>query len=96
MVIGLDHFSKFGFEVRGVPSFPPKMQNDENKVLDEVNIKSEDHEEVDGLTAPDLSHEVKDAQDKDQQLSPLRSGERLSRLKPVSLFSRNGFTGRDK
>lgn len=69
-VIGLDHFSKFCFEVRGVPSFPPKEDNNEIMVKQEVDMKSEDHEEVDGLTAADLSEEVKEALDRNQEISP--------------------------
>lgn len=71
MVIGLDHFTKFGFEVRGVPSFPPKTSNiDEEEEVIKSPMNSEDYDEVDGLTAADLDHEVSAALERNQKLSP--------------------------
>lgn len=72
MVIGLDQFKEFGFEVRGVTTFPPKARNveDENKLV-ETPMPSEDHDVVDGLTAADIDPEVQAEMERNQTLSPM-------------------------
>ena len=70
MVLGLDHFKRFGFEIQGVPTLPPNTVALSNSEVEVMEATSEDHNDVDGLTAAELWLTVHKALERNKLLSP--------------------------
>ncbi len=68
-MIGLRSFNDFGYKIEGIPTKPPVSEKHGNT---ELSKSVEDMPAVDGLYALDLSDEVHEALEKNQEL-PLSS-----------------------